>query len=291
MPGMYRHRMMWIRERKRRLIQLICALLYNLNITGFFSATIYQGKWKMTCVPGLNCYSCPGAIASCPIGSLQSALVSAKYKFPYYILGLLLLFGVILGRVVCGFLCPFGLLQEILYKIPTKKVKKGRWSRKLSLLKYVILIVFVVGIPLVFAVPGFCKYICPAGTLEAGVFLPVKNEQLRNLLGVLFSWKIIVLLVFVVAAVFIFRSFCRFVCPLGAFYSLFHKTALFGMIVEEDKCCGCKKCVRFCRMDVKKVGDRECVQCGQCLEGCPQNALSFGRITSSGGSLDKSDDR
>lgn len=261
--------------KKRKLIQVICALLYNCNFTGFAEGKIYQGDIKGVCVPGLNCYSCPGAVGSCPLGSLQTALLSSRYKFPYYILGMLLLFGVIFGRVVCGFLCPFGLLQELLYKIPSKKMQKNKWTRRLSLLKYMILIVFVIGIPLFLAVPGFCKYICPAGTLEGGIFLVAMNERLQALIGRLFSWKMAVLAVVVLSAVFIFRSFCRFICPLGAFYALFHKVSIVGMKLDEEKCNGCNACVAHCKMDVKRVGDRECIQCGECIDKCGQCALSF----------------
>ncbi len=264
-------------SKRRKLIQLICAVLYNCNVTGFAKGKIYQGDIKGVCVPGLNCYSCPGAIASCPLGSLQSALVSSKYKFPYYILGLLLLFGVVLGRVICGFLCPFGLIQELLYKIPTPKLKKSRWTRGLSYVKYVILVVFVVGIPLVWAAPGFCKYICPAGTLEGGIPLVAMNEGLKAMTGNLFSWKIFLLVVVVIAAIFIFRGFCRFICPLGAFYSFFNGVSILGMKVDHEKCNHCNACVVHCKMDVKKVGDRECIQCGECKEHCRQCALKFGK--------------
>lgn len=263
--------------KKRKLVQVICALLYNCNFTGFAEGKIYQGDIKGICVPGLNCYSCPGAIGSCPLGSLQSALLSSKYKFPYYILGILLLFGVILGRVVCGFLCPFGLLQELLYKIPSRKIRKNKWTRHLSCLKYIILIVFVIGIPLILAVPGFCKYICPAGTLEGGVFLVIMNERLQALIGRLFSWKMAVLAVVIFSAVFIFRSFCRFICPLGAFYALFHKVSMVGMKLDKEKCNGCNACVAHCKLDVKYVGDRECIQCGECIGCCSKCALSFGK--------------
>lgn len=266
-----------VREKKRRFVQAICALLYNCNVTGFARGKIYQGNMKGVCVPGLNCYSCPGAVGSCPLGSLQTALLSSRYKFPYYILGVLLLFGVVLGRVICGFLCPFGFLQELLYKIPSKKIKKNSWTRRLSLLKYVILIVFVILIPLILTVPGFCKYVCPAGTLEGGVILVAMNEQLRALTGGLFSWKLAVLLIILISAIFIFRSFCRFVCPLGAFYSLFHRVAMVGVQIDKEKCTGCNVCVSRCRLDVKKVGDRECVQCGDCISNCPTCALRFGR--------------
>ncbi len=262
---------------RRKLIQVICAILYNCNFTGFAKGTIYQGNLKGVCVPGLNCYSCPGAIGSCPLGSLQTALLSSKYKFPYYILGMLILFGVVLGRVICGYLCPFGLMQELLYRIPSKKMKKNRWTKVLSWLKYIILIVFVVVIPITFTTPGFCKYICPAGTLEGGVFLVSADERLRTMLGGLFSWKMMILILVVGTAIFIFRSFCRFICPLGAFYALFHKVSVVGMKVDAHKCNGCNACVAHCKMDIKKVGDAECIHCGECEGVCNQCAISFGR--------------
>lgn len=273
---MHRYRMMkFFKEKKRKIIQVACALVCNCNLPGFLNGQIYQGQLKSVCVPGLNCYSCPGAVASCPVGSLQSALVSARYKIPCYIVGLLFLMGVLLGRVICGFLCPFGFFQELLYKIPSRKIRKGRWSRRLSLLKYGILFIFVIGIPLWLAEPGFCKYICPAGTLEAGLPLTAADDSLRNLTGLLFSWKILILILIIVSAIFVFRSFCRFLCPLGAFYSFFHKTACFGMEIDEEKCTRCGACTFFCKMDVKKAGDRECVQCGECRKVCKEQALMW----------------
>lgn len=263
-------------KKRRKLIQLICAVLYNCHITGFAKGTIYQGNLKSACVPGLNCYSCPGAVFSCPLGSLQSALVSSRYRFPYYILGMLLLFGIFFGRLICGFLCPFGLLQELLYRIPTKKMKKSRWTRRLSLLKYIVLAVFAVIIPLTLFVPGFCKYICPAGTLEGGIFLLLKNEPLRQMAGALFQWKVLLLLLILLSAVFIFRSFCRFLCPLGAFYGLFNRFSLFGMKLDKEKCNDCGACIRHCKLDVKKVGDAECIQCGECIDSCNRCALRIG---------------
>ena len=210
---------------KRRWIQLASALIYNANLKGFGEAAIYQGKTKGVCVPGLNCYSCPGAIAACPLGTLQNALSSAPVRFPFYILGFLILSGLFLGRMICGFLCPFGLIQELLYKIPVPKYRKNRITRILSWLKYGILALFVIYIPLYFAfrngfpLPSFCKYICPAGTLEGGLTLVLGNPSLRAAAGVLFDWKVLVLLLFLVSTCFVYRSVCRFFCPLGAVYS------------------------------------------------------------------------
>ena len=158
------------RPSTRRLVQLYSALLYNAHLKGFISGQIYQGQAKYACVPGLNCYSCPGAVGACPLGAVQNALASAGHRAGWYVLGILLLYGVILGRTVCGWLCPLGLAQELLHKIPTPKIRKSRGTQIVSWLKYIILAVFVVGLPLWYGLrddlplPAFCKYICPAGT-------------------------------------------------------------------------------------------------------------------------------
>ena len=260
----------------RRYVQLLAAVLYNCNFKGFAAGRIWQGETKGLCVPGLNCYSCPGAVGACPLGSLQTALLSSKYKFPYYILGTFLLLGLFLGRLICGFLCPFGLLQEILHKIPTPKIQKNRVTRALTWGKYLILFVFVIGIPLVFLAPGFCKFLCPAGTLEAGIPLTILQENLRALTGMLFTWKVGILVVILVACVFCHRAFCRFLCPLGAIYSFFNPVSFFGIKVDQTKCIHCDACVRHCKMDVKKVCDRECIQCGECIGHCPTRAIRYG---------------
>lgn len=264
---------------KRRLIQLSAALLYNLNLKGFAEASIYRGKSKGLCVPGLNCYSCPGAVGSCPLGTLQNALSAMDRKLPFYILGVLLLLGVTLGRTVCGFLCPFGFLQELLYKIPVPKIKKNRATRILSRLKYVILILFVLILPVYFKVtsglpvPAFCKYICPAGTLEGGIPLVSLDPSLRELAGALFNWKVLVLAVILLSACFVYRIFCRFLCPLGAIYSLFAPVALLGVKIDRNICTDCGRCTRTCRMDIRQVGDMECIQCGECMKECGVNAI------------------
>ena len=268
---------------KRKLIQLASAFIYNANLPGFASGSIYKGDSKGICVPGLNCYSCPGAVASCPLGALQNAISSMPRKAPFYIVGFILLVGLVFGRVVCGFLCPFGLIQELLYKIPTPKVQKSKFTRKLTWIKYLILTVFVIALPLWYAfakglpVPTFCKYICPAGTLEGGISLVVMNANLRKVAGFLFGWKTIVCIAILVLCVFMYRAFCRFLCPLGAIYSLFAKIALITVWVDETKCSGCGKCVCECKMDIKKVGDRECIHCGQCISCCPKKCIFLGK--------------
>ena len=268
-----------IKNWPRHTIQALWAALTNSHISGFVTGKIYTGKLKNACVPGLNCYSCPGAVGSCPLGTLQNALSAMDRKLPFYILGVLLLFGVTMGRTICGFLCPFGLVQELLYKIPVPKIKKNRVTQELSKVKYVILAVFVVILPVVFKaasglpVPAFCKYICPAGTLEGGIPLVLLDDSLSGLAGALFHWKVLVLAVILVSACFLYRSFCRILCPLGAIYSLFAPVALLGVRIDRDTCVDCGRCVRTCKMDVRQVGDRECIQCGECMKECNVDAI------------------
>jgi polyferredoxin len=261
---------------KRKLIQLYAALLYNANIKGFFSGRIYKGATKNICVPGLNCYSCPGAVGSCPLGALQNALTASGTRTPAYIFGTIILFGLLLGRTICGWLCPVGLAQELLYKIKTPKLKKSKATRALSYLKYFLLIALVVILPMFFAIPGFCEYVCPAGTFEGGVGLlsNANNEGLLQNLGPLFSWKFTLLVIIVVASIFIFRVFCRFLCPLGALYGFFCRIALLGVKLDKNECTDCGLCISVCKMDIKRVGDHECIQCGACISVCPTKAIS-----------------
>ena len=266
---------------KRRLIQVISALIYNADVKHWFNGTISQTQLKKICVPGLNCYSCPGALSSCPLGSLQNTLASGK--FPFFITGFFLLIGTLFGRLICSFLCPFGLFQELLFKIPTPKIyhtKKLRpITRKLSLLKYVILAVMCIALPLAFyfkdgfASPFFCKWLCPEGTIFAGWPLVIFNESLRSAIGFLFSWKTILAIIFILWSVFMFRPFCRFFCPLGAIYSFFNKKAVFGIKVDSTKCTHCNACVNSCKMDTLKINDRECIRCGECKSKCKFGAI------------------
>ncbi len=265
---------------KRRLIQIYTALLFNANIKGIFSGgtnIIYTGGVKNICSPGLNCYSCPGAVASCPLGALQNAMGNSDTRAPYYVLGILGLLGLMFARTICGFFCPVGLGQELLYKIKTPKLKKSRYTRILSYFKYILLVVMVIAIPAIYAdIPAFCKYICPAGTSASMLqLLNISNDGFYGMLGFIFSWKFLLLIAFIVGSIFIFRFFCRFFCPLGAIYGFFNKIALIGVKLDRSKCIDCGMCIQTCQMDIKHVGDHECINCGACISVCPTKAISW----------------
>lgn len=270
------------RPTTRRLVQLYSALLHNACVKGFITGEIYKGSGKYLCAPGLNCYSCPAAVGACPLGAIQNALASADHRAGWYVLGIVLLYGVILGRTICGWLCPFGLVQELLDKIPTPKLRKSRLTRALSWLKYLLLAVFVAAVPLWYALkegiplPGFCKYICPAGTLEGAVGLLANpaNEGMFGMLGALFTRKFVIMTAIGLACMFCYRAFCRFLCPLGAIYGLFNRFNIVGVKVDDGRCNRCGACVRVCGMDVRRVGDHECIHCGKCMASCSRGAIS-----------------
>lgn len=270
-------------SRFRGWIQAAATLLTNIHLPNFIKGGIYQGKGKAVCVPGLNCYSCPGAAGACPIGSFQAVVGSSKFRFSYYITGFLILLGVLLGRFICGFLCPFGWLQELLHKIPGKKLSTKK-LKPLTYLKYVILLFAVVLLPAIvvndlgMGDPFFCKYICPQGVLEGAIPLAAVNEGIRSALGPLFNRKLIILIVVVVLSVLFYRPFCKWICPLGAFYALMNKVSLLGIKVDEHKCVSCGKCARVCKMDVdvtKTPNHTECIRCGKCITSCPTDAIKF----------------
>ena len=279
-------RLSFFRRHLRTWVQICFAALSNGYAAGFAKGTIYKGSSKLLCVPGLNCYSCPGAFGSCPIGAFQAVISSRNYQFTFYVTGFLLFFGALFGRFVCGWLCPFGLIQDLLYKIPfVKKLRKLPGDRWLRLLKYVILAGFVIVLPLIVldivgqGQPWFCKYICPSGTLFAGIPLVASNPALQSALGWLFNWKVTVLVVLLLLSVAVYRPFCRYLCPLGAIYGLFNPVALYRFRIDTQKCTQCGACQRACPMGIpvqSAPNSPECIRCGKCKAACPHGAICSG---------------
>ncbi len=267
---------------KRKLLQFIALGYSNPYISNFIGGKIDKGQWKQFCNPGLNCYSCPAASLSCPIGAMQAVSGSMDFGFSFYVAGFLLATGVFLGRFVCGYLCPFGLLQEFIHKIPTPKWKLPKWC---AYIKYAVLVVFVLLMPAAvtnymgIGAPAFCQYICPAGTLEGGIPLLLSHAELWQTAGGLFFLKLSILIVTVLSCIFVYRFFCKALCPLGAIYGLCNKISFYRLKVDDSKCIGCGKCKAVCRMDVDPVktpDSTECIRCGDCAENCPKGAIHLG---------------
>jgi len=273
---------------KRHIVQILWTVVTNSYLTGFAQGKIYKGSLKSVCMPGLNCYSCPGALGSCPIGAMQSVLGSRSYHFTFYVVGFLMIIGAFFGRFVCGWLCPFGLIQEMLYKIPFfRKISTFPCDRLLRWFKYLVLIIFVILMPMFIVdisgngAPYFCMLICPAGTLEAGIPLVLANKILRDVIGWLFAWKIVILIFILLLSVLIYRPFCRYLCPLGAVYSVFNPIAFYRIHIDENKCVQCNNCINSCPMNIKvceNPNSLECIRCGACKKDCPSGAITMGLL-------------
>lgn len=278
-------RMLGLTFGKIRLpFQIIYTIITNGYVFGFRNGKIYKGSLKYACVPGLNCYSCPGAVGSCPLGALQAALNQRNITVPFAVLGFFFIFGSVLGRFVCGWLCPFGLVQDLLHKIPLfRKKKQLPFHNLLKQFKYVVLAgLVIIGSAFLFTgfakVPAFCKYLCPSGTLFGAIPLISMNGDLQSQIGGLFFWKLGVLLVILLLSIKVYRPFCQYLCPLGAIYGLFNRFSLVQVKWEQDKCTSCMACKRACPVDLSPEEisvSAECIRCGKCVDVCPHECLSF----------------
>ena len=171
--------------------------------------------------------------------------------------------------------CPIGAVQSVI------------GSSKFKFSYYVtgtLILLLTVTLPLIFTNevgmgnPFFCKYLCPQGVLEGAIPLSLASESVRSALGSLFTWKSVVLGAVVVLSLLFYRPFCKWLCPLGAFYALFNRVSLTGMQVDAHKCVHCGRCEKACKMDVdvtKTPDHPECIRCGMCVKACPTGAVSF----------------
>ena len=272
----------------RKWVQALFFLLTNGYWNFPVTRGIYQGPLKVICSPGLNCYSCPAATSYCPLGALQQlmggirlALENGQIYVGFYVIGAMGVIGSFVGRMVCGWACPFGLFQELLHKIPSPKF--GIW-RPLRYIKYGLLLFMVVLLPLFaideygFGQTWFCKYLCPAGTLEAGLPMLILQPGLRESIGLLFFNKLFFLIVFIAWSVAASRPFCRTACPLGAFYGLFSKVKLVKLRLDPQRCTSCEACHAVCPMGVRfneSPDDMDCISCLACSKACSFNAINL----------------
>ncbi len=277
----------WIGRHLRGCVQFMATALGNGYAAGFLHGSIYRGDTKALCLPGLNCYSCPGALGACPIGAFQAVIGNRNYHFAFYVAGFLIFVGALAGRFVCGWLCPFGWIQELLYKIPfVKKLRRLPGEKWLCRIKYGVLLIFVILLPMTVldlvgqGSPWFCKYICPSGTLMAGFPLAVLNPSIRAGMGGLFLWKTAILVVVALLSLLVYRPFCRYLCPLGAVYGLFNPVAVYRYRIDVHRCTKCGLCQKACKLDIPvylKPNSMECIRCGECKRACPQEAILCGK--------------
>ena len=122
------------------------------------------------------------------------------------------------------------------------------------------------------------QYLCPQGVLEGAIPLSLANSGIRAALGSLFTWKLGILLVVIVLSVLFYRPFCKWICPLGAFYALLNKVSLVQMKVDQSKCISCGKCAKSLQNGRGRNEIPEpyrSASAAGCVRACPTNAVRF----------------
>lgn len=240
------------------------------------------------CGPVFHCYACPLSTFACPIGVI--AQFGAIGLFPFVAVGILIIFGGLFGSIICGWVCPFGLLQDLTAKVPTPKIRLPKWT---GYFRYLVLVVAVILVPSFFGEGNalFICRICPAGALEKAVpdmaGQAISGERIvpPNTL------KLIILLVFVVSIFFVIRPWCRVLCPLGGIFGLFNRFSVLSMRFDEQKCTKCNQCRTLCTYGITpdaNVNDNRCVRCLECIQ-CRPGALEFGHVFKEANVSDKSE--
>ncbi|MGC9317384.1 MAG: 4Fe-4S binding protein [Armatimonadota bacterium] len=250
--------------RFRRHVQLAAAFLLNAR---------FLIDLRGVCFPALNCWACPTAGVACPLGALQNSMPALRVSLlaPLYILGSMLAASALIGRAMCGWLCPFGLVQDLLARVRKRHWRLPRWA---GYSKYVMLLGLALIIPYLTWEPWFCK-LCPQGALQGSIFQPIVRPELREALGGWWALKIGILVAFLISFVLVRRPFCHAFCPLGAIFSLCNRVSLIRMHYDRERCTDCMWCVRECPAGIdprRDLGSNLCVSCMECAK-CPFGAI------------------
>lgn len=258
----------------------------------FFFMLIWGGL-----IFGLKMSSVSIPVLSCPWNTEQMTESSCYYishlneLFELPIQNILIFFGstigftLLLGRAICGFICPMGLIQDIMDKIRQKTKTEGikmndKMYEALTPVKWFILLIFV---GLCFIGGNFCNF-CPAVAVS-----PILAGMSTSLYVSGFLMVLVLM-----GGFFKRRAFCT-ICPLGTVMGMLHKYSLFRIKKDCQSCTECGACYEACPMGIKIIyTEREkadvthanCIMCGECVRFCPEDkALS---VTFAGKSLYKS---
>ncbi len=256
---------------KRRIIQLISLISLNSYFKGFINRINYGGSLKKICIPVINCWSCPSALTGCPIGAIEVYVKSGQ--IPYVPILYILVPGALLGRFFCGFICPAGFLQELLFRFKTKKFKI---NRNLSYLPVFSLIFSVIIFSYLSSQAWFSRYLCPIGTIQASIPWVILDEGIRNNIGGVFIYKIFFLIFLILMCIFVFRFFCRVLCPLGFVLGVFNKVAFLKIRYFGENCDRCTNCKDICPVELKipeEVNNFQCIRCMNCVNICKKGCF------------------
>lgn len=169
------------------------------------------------------------------------------------------------GTFFCGWVCPFGTMQDIFSKLGLalkikKRVVPKKIHRVLQYSRYIIFILFLsVTADVIFRVMGFD---------------PRANFEMLLLGRVSTITSLIFIFVFLVISMFYERMFCNYLCPEGAKYGLMSYFRIFRIKRNINSCIDCKKCDKSCPMNIEvskidSVDSIQCLNCLECISSCP----------------------
>jgi polyferredoxin len=195
----------------------------------------------------------------CPISAVQNVIlkISTGYLLLFLVPTVTALFA---GRLFCGYVCPFGALQELLHVKRLRLRIPERWMRVLRFLPYAILVYLVARV----LATGVLTW---DGATPFKAFFTLGGTPLTLGISALF----------VLLSVFVFRPFCRLFCPLGAWLSLVSRVSPFHIRAGSD-CVSCGKCDAVCScgaIDKGRTSRGDCLLCGECIRACPVGTLRF----------------
>jgi len=227
------------------------------------------------CSPVFHCYSCPWALFACPIGVLAN--FSAIHLVPLLAMGTLLVVGGVFGSFVCGWACPFGLLQDLAARIPTPKFAPPAW---MGHFRYVVLVGSVLVIPYFFGEghPLFICRVCPAGALEAALPNAVQTAIYAEQTAWPSELKSAILVAFLAGSLFMWRPWCTVLCPLGAVFGLCNRASVLFLRFHPDRCKQCDRCRRLCHYGGRSEGRAGELQCVRCLDCTQCEAITVGSV-------------
>jgi len=282
-------------ETARKIVQFLSFVLVSAAVFGL-------GPWSIV-LPIVHSLGSPQKTVGDAFTVLQRMLY--EQVFPWLPIASFVLIAVVLGRALCGWVCPFGFIQDLMAYVKKKHMEVSlRTHQTMVNVKY-----FILGATLfisaslaaslamgvgesyeraigIFA-PAPFNALSPSDTLFAilpriilKVWLGAAVESL--LMSPLLWVRLVIMGAFVVLAVYVPRSWCRYACPHGALLAVLNRFSFLGLKREPVKCTkdGCRRCVEVCPMKIRilelpweKFSDPECIYCLKCVDECPTKAI------------------
>lgn len=209
------------------------------------------------------------------IGKIYTGMIKGNTSFIAVSVQTLSVVSVILltiafGRFFCGWICAFGTMNDIIHIISEKifKINYKISPKADSILKYLkyIILLFIIAFMWTLGTNAFSS----SSPWDAFAEITQFPEVINN-----YSIGFALLILIMIGAFFIERFFCRYLCPLGALFSIISKIRIFKISKPNDKCGKCRLCTFKCSMGIDlykmdSVKNGECINCLKCVEVCPK---------------------